>query len=203
MNISMPENSPYFIGKMAASTVDDASKHWVGGDGGPLVLLQASAAAQWQGAMGTEDDFSGAGENVIEVDAQDAHLYPANEVGFETDSDAAFFGGDYRIRRYDRDMLVLEDSEWAGRIFVLPTGAVGVVQVQCIVDDLPAAVQQVIDGEPERSGVFQMEDDGLRLMVGADTGTDSTYHYLDVPFAPGIKQWKRYEFELGWIYTLE
>ena len=203
MSNTMPENSPHFIGKMAASTAEDAPEHWVGGDGGPLIILQASAAALWQGAMGSEDDLSGAGEDVIEIDAQDAHLYPPDEVAFETDADAAFLCGNYITRRYDRDMLVLEDSEWAGRLFFLPSGAVGVVQVQCIVDDLPAAIQKALQSESERSGAFQMQDDGLRLMVGADTGTDSTYRYLDVPFSPGSKRWQRYEFDLGWIFIIK
>ena len=158
---------------------------------------------QWQGAEGSEDDFGGAGEDVIEIDAQDAHLYLPGEVAFETDSDAAFLCGNSLTRRYDRDMLVLEDSEWTGRVFVLPSGAVGIVQVQHVVDDLPTAIRQALDKEPEQSGMFEMQDDSLRLMVGADTGTNSTYRFVDIPFAPGVKRWKRYEFEFGWIYTLE
>ena len=198
-----PEDSPYFIGGMAASTVDDASEHWVGGDGGPLVLLQSSAAAKWQGSLGSEDDWSSAEDDVVEINAEEAHLYPPEEIGYESDSDAAFLGGDYLLRRYDRDMLVFEDSEWSGRLFVLPSGAVGIVQVQCIIENLPEVIQQVLQGEPERSGVFQMEDDSLKLVVAADTETDRDCRSLSISFAPGIKQWKRYEFDLGWIHTLE
>ncbi len=199
----VPENSPHFIGKMAASTEDDAPEHWVGGDGGPLIILQASAAVQWQGALGSEDDVGDNDEDIVAIDAHDAHLYAADEIAYSTDLDTAFLGGNYIIRRYDRDMLVLEDSEWTGRLFVLPSGAVGVVQVQCIVENLPEVIRQATQSEPEHSGVFEMQDDSLRLMVGADTGTDSSYRYLDVPFAPGVKRWKRYEFELGWIYIVE
>ena len=198
-----PEDSPYFVGRMAASTIDDAPEHWVGGDGGPLVLLQSSAAAKWQGALGSEDDWSGIGDDVVEINAEEAHLYPPEEIGYESDSDAAFLGGDYLLRRYSRDMLVLEDSEWTGRLFLLPGGAVGIVQVQCIVENLPEVIQQTLQGKPKQSGVFQMEDDSLRLMVGADTETDSVYRSLSIAFAPGVKQWKRYEFDLGWITTLE
>jgi len=189
---------------MVASTAEDDSKNWVGGDGGPLIVLQASAFPKWQGAVGSEDDLSDDGEDVIEISAEDAHLYAPGEVAFQTDSDAAFLCEDYFIRRYDRDMLVLEDSEWSGRFFLLESGGVGIVQVQCRIDNLPEVIQKALQAEPERVGLFQMQDETLRLMVGADTSEDSCgYGFSDVPLMPGNKQWKRYEFEMGWLFVIE
>lgn len=186
---------------MAASSAEDDDKNWVGGDGGPLVVLQSSAAVQWQGALGSEDDLSG-DDSVIEIDAESAHLYVPGEVAFENDNDAAFLCGDYVTRRYGRDMLVLDDSEWSGRLFLLPSGAVGVVQVQCRVENLPDAVSRAAQAEPEKSGPFHVQDGTLRLLVGADSGDGSVYGYSEVPVSPGVKRWSLHPFEYGSVFLL-
>ena len=204
MDIQILQAHPLFLGNMAAETAEDEDRNWVSGDGGPLVVLQASAVPKWQGAMGSEDGLSDDDEDVTEVNAEAAHLYPPGEVTFETDYDAACFCGDYVTRRYDLDMLVLEDSEWSGRFLLLESGGVGVVQVQCRIDNLPEAIEKALLTEPGRTGVFQMQAAGLRLMVGADTHEDCCgYGFSDVPVTPGGKHWKRYEFESGWLFVIE
>jgi hypothetical protein len=69
---------------------------WIQGDGGPTVVLQASAAARWQGAALFDDSLMSGGS-------------------VETDYDAICRceDGVTVIERYGWDMLVLSDSEWA------------------------------------------------------------------------------------------
>ena len=73
--MSNPNNSDL------ASKAADAI--WIGGDGGPLIVLQDHAAQQWQGASVLGD----------------------------SDYLAILAAEDYVIQRYSRDMIVLEDSE--------------------------------------------------------------------------------------------
>ncbi len=204
METELLKAHPLFLGNMANSTVDDDDKHWVGGDGGPLIVLQTSVIPQWQGAMGSEDDLSDDREELVDVSAEDAHLYAPGEVAYETDSDAAFLCGEYLTQRYGRDMLVLEDSSWSGRFFLFGLGEIGIVQVQCLTNNLPKLIQETLRTEPDQTGPFQMQDEGLRLMVGADTSEDACgYGFSEVLLMPGSKQWKRYETEWGWLFVIE
>ena len=177
------ENHPLFIGNMPASTEDDDPKHWVGGDGGPLVVLQSGAAAKWQGALDFDNSQMNGGSAA-------------------TDYDAVCSAEDYVIQRYDRDMLVLEDSEWSARMFLLPGGIVGVVQVTCIVENLPTVIEHLRTSRPERSLNFSVEDSSLRLLVGADDGAGEIYGFVDVPITPGMKRCDIYAFDEGDVYIL-
>ncbi len=150
--------------------------------------------------MGSQDEFS---DEAIEVDAADIHLYAQDEVGFDSDSEAAFLCGDYITQRYGRTMLVLEDSEWgSGRLFALPTGQVVVVQ-QCHIDpQLPDIVVRAGQAQPERSFAFKLEDTSLRLLVASDTGQGEVYGYMDVSAVPGEKRCDLYRFNDGLVLVL-
>ncbi len=161
----------------------------IGGDGGPLVLLQASAAAQWQGAIGFGDVLPN-GE-VVETD-------------YDILWDSSIAEGICVITLYDRDMLVLWDSEFgailrSSRVLSLPADTL--VLTMCYADEdwsdiLPALAECIWHGKPKRSLPFNMHDATLRLQVGADSADPSySYPHTDVPIVPGTKRCDIYWIE--------
>lgn len=153
---------------MADTLTQDDGK-WIGGDGGPLIVLQASAVSQWQGAADFNNSLMSGGS-------------------VETDYDVICQAGDYVIRHRDRDMLVLDDSEWSGQMLLLPSGGVAVVQGYSGSNGFADILARAAQAEPEQSSSFVVEDDALRLLVGADDGEGGLYGFVDVPVTSGIKR---------------
>ena len=106
------------------------------------------------------------------------------------------------MRRYERDMLVLSDSEWAGRMLALPSGQIKVVQSFYEADDLPNITERADQSEPSRSFAMVIDDDTLRLLVGAEDGDGSTYGNVEVPVRPGIKRCDVHVFDDGVVVTI-
>jgi RNAse (barnase) inhibitor barstar len=158
---------------------DDAC---VGGDGGPLVVLQATAIPQWQGARNFENSLMNGGN--VETD----YDIICNGQGTE---------GICVVNRYGRDLLALWDCEFGAtllppHLLLLPPDAL--VFTQCYPqDDLPDILPQILEHiqqrEPRQSLLFNVQDTMLRLQVGADGSEPSAvYGNLDIPVAPGIKR---------------
>ncbi len=151
----------------------------VGGDGGPLIVLQASAVAQWQGANDFDNSLMGGGNIETDYDVVCAH---------DT-------GG--VVTRYDREILVLWDSEF-GAGFLPPEplslSSDALVISLCFHPDdfaeiLPAIVERVGMGQPEQSSLFNIQDTMLRLQVAADNADPSyLYNFIDTPVTPGLRQ---------------
>lgn len=144
---------------------------FVGGDGGPMVVLQSHAVAKWQGAGATKEEF----ENSLIMGGY-----------IETDYDVICGTKERVIFRYERDMLVLEDSEWGAFIFVDEFGQIVVAQL--FSGDLFEHLEQIKQMEPSNSHSFDVKDTHLRLLVGAENGKGEIYGFKDVPIAPGKKQ---------------
>ena len=144
---------------------------YIGGDGGPMIVLQGGATSYWQGAANFDNSLMNGGQ-------------------IETDYDIICQGEDagYTIKRYGRDMLVLDDSEWGARIFALPSGAVAVVQQFGGNDDINLVLERVSRLRLSESFPMDVQDRTLRLLVGADDGNGSAYGYKDVPITLGRKR---------------
>ena len=141
------------------------------GDGGPMVVLQASAVSQWQGAADFDNSLM-------------------NNGNVETDYDVICQSEDtgYAIQRYNQDMLVLDDSEWGACIFTLPSGSVAVVQQFLGGDSVDVIMERVSKMRPSKSFTIDVQDTSLRLLVGAQDGRGGTYGHRDVPIIPGTKR---------------
>ncbi len=161
------------------------NRGWVQGDGGPLIVLQTSAAAHWQGAKEFDNSIMNGGS--IETD-YDVICECVEEVCL--------------MRRYDRDMLVLSDSEWQGRMFASPSGQITVVQSLYQDEEFPDITEWADQSEPSRSFSFAVEDAALRLIVGAGDGEGSTYGRVDTPITPGAKRCDVYTFNDGIVVTI-
>ncbi len=144
---------------------------FIGGDGGPMIVLQFKATAQWQGAGATKEDF----ENSLMMGGY-----------IETDYDVICNSTERVISRYERDMLVLEDSGWGAFLFVNETGQIVVAQL--FSGDLSEHLEQMNQMEPSSSYSFDVKDTNLRLLVGAEDGTGEIYGFKDVPIKPGQKR---------------
>jgi hypothetical protein len=153
-------------------------KEYVAGDGGPLVVLQALAVPKWQGAADFDNSLMNGGT-------------------VETDYDVICDCKTNHLERYGRDMLVLNDSEWAGRMFALPSGDVVVVQHFYVSDELPSISERIAQYPPKRTFPMKVEDASLRLLVGADEGASPTrvYGHQDVAIAPGMKRCELHTFD--------
>lgn len=168
----------------------DNDKVCVGGDGGPLIVLQAAAIPQWQGAANFDNSIMGGGDVETDYDVICENLL-ADEFGV--------------VSRYGREMLVLWDSENGAmtlppHMFGLAPGTV--VVTYCYTDAdlthiLPHMVERVARGGAERAVPFHIQDITLRLQVGADGGDDAAYSYehLDIPALPGVRQCDVYLFD--------
>tara|TARA_R110002072_G_scaffold86855_3_gene196076 strand:+ start:225 stop:581 length:357 start_codon:yes stop_codon:yes gene_type:complete len=84
---------------------------WVQGDGGPVILLQEGAIPLWRGAADFERSLLEGGDLETDYDV----ICEAPELS--------------AIRHHERDMLVLSDCSWHARLFALPGGEVGVLQI--------------------------------------------------------------------------
>ena len=143
----------------------------VGGDGGPLIVLQASAVSQWQGASDFDHSLMNGGS--IETD-YDIICNCAHEIDVVT--------------RYDRDILVLWDSEWGAHIFPQPNGDIFIIQGCWEAEDMLDFPDLSNLGTARRSFPIQIQDTSVRLLVGADGGAGETWQYYDAPVSPGAKQ---------------
>lgn len=140
------------------------------GDGGPAVVLQASAALRWTGA----GDF----KNSLMIGGSG-----------DTDYDVicACADGVTVITRYDRDMLVLSDSEWETCFASAANADVAVVQWFGSDSEVDALIGRLTAAPPSTSARFVMRDATLRLVVGADDGDGAMYGFSEVAIAPGEK----------------
>lgn len=161
------------------------SERWVQGDGGPLIVLQDSAATQWQGAIDFDNSIMNGGS--IETD-YDIICECVEEVCL--------------ISRYDRDMLVLSDSEWPGEMFASPSGRVTVVQSFYQDDRLDDITKRADQDKPLRSFLFAVKDTALRFIVGADDGGGSIYGRGETPIIPGLKRCDVYAYEDSVVVTI-
>lgn len=145
--------------------------NFIGGDGGPMVVLQASAASQWQGASDFENSLMGGGNIETDYDI----ICESEEKG-------------RLIKRYNRDMLVLADSEWGAYISALPSGAVAIVQQFKGDKGIDKIIESTTHKHPSKSFTLDIKDQSLRLLVGADDGKGDTYGYKDVAIAAGARR---------------
>lgn len=148
------------------------SNDFIGGDGGPMVVLQASATSKWQGASDWDNSLMEGGYVETDYDV----ICETNELG-------------RLVQRYNRDMLVLDDSSWGARIYTLTSGATAIVQRYGEgAETTESVVERVTKSRPSKSFQMNVQDSSLRLLVGADDGKGTLYGYKDVPIEPGIKQ---------------
>lgn len=143
---------------------------FIGGDGGPMIVLQASATSKWQGAADFDNSLMSGGN--IETDYD---VICQSKTGSS-------------IKRHGRDMLVLDDSEWGAYIFPLPSGEVAIVQQFQGDDNVSALVERVRRKHPTRSFSMNVQDTSLRLLVGAEDGHGKIYGYKDVTIMSGKKR---------------
>jgi hypothetical protein len=155
-----------------------SEKEYVAGDGGPLVVLQVSAIPKWHGAADFDNSLMNGGT-------------------VETDYDVICDCKTNHLERHGREMLVLNDSEWAGRMFALPSGDVVVVQHYYVSDALPSISDRIAQSPPNHTFPMKVEDTSLRLIVGADEGASPTpvYGHQDVPIVPGMKRCDVHTFD--------
>lgn len=142
---------------------------WIGGDGGPLVVLQATAAAAWRGAEQFEESLTGGGT-------------------IENDYDLVCQAEGHRARRHGRDLLVLDDSSWSARMLRLTDGTVIVEQAYYADEASPNVLDRLAAVPPRDTFAIEVEDDRLRLVVGADDGDGAEYGAAEVSITPGRKR---------------
>ena len=158
---------------------------WIQGDGGPAVVLQTTAALQWQSAA----DF-------------DNSLMSGGNVETDYDVICQCEEGVTVLERYSRDMLVLEDSEWAACF--APSTANDVIIVQWFGSDseLGELVSRLTAAPPSKTLGFTMRDTALRLMVGADDGSGGMYGFSEVKVSPGQKVCEVYRSDEAQVVVL-
>jgi hypothetical protein len=107
----------------------------------------------------------------------------------ETDYDVICKCGDgvTAIDRYDRTMLILSDSECATRF--MPEKKDEVILLQWFGSDSEpeALVDRLTASPPDQSFPFNMVDNALRLLVGADDGNGGIYGFIEIEMPPGDK----------------
>ncbi len=153
-----------------AAPVDKKDIKWIQGDGGPLVVLQRNAAARWQGAANFDKSLMQGGNVETDYDA----ICRCND-------------GINVIKRYQRDMLVLSDSEWAACFVSADMGEVAVIQWFGSDSSLDEMVRHLTAAPPSAKLHFTMVDTALRLLVGADDGKSATYGFCEINVEPGEK----------------
>ncbi|HLW67038.1 MAG TPA: Imm21 family immunity protein [Gemmataceae bacterium] len=159
--------------------------NWIRGDGGPLVCLQKSAALQWRGAS----DF----DNCL-----------MNGGSVETDYDVICRRKDSVtvMKRYDRDFLVLDDSEWDACFVPSPKADAVIVQVygsDCEPDEI---VERLTACHPTRTFPFVIHDTAIRLLVGADNGDGSVWGLAELAVTAGEKACHVYQSEEAQVILL-
>jgi hypothetical protein len=159
--------------------------NWIRGDGGPLVCLQTSAAQQWRGAS----DF----DNCL-----------MNGGSVETDYDVICRRKDSVtvMKRYDRDMLVLDDSEWDACFVASPKAAAVIVQVYGSDSAPDEIVRRLSARPPTRILQFEMRDTAIRLLVGADNGDGSVWGLREHAVTVGEKACYVYRSEEAQVILL-
>ena len=158
---------------------------WISGDGGPVVLLQAQAVPCWRGAA----DFS-------------SSLMAGGSVETDYDVICACPDGVTRLHRHGRDMLVLSDSEWPAAF--VPCAGVECAVLQSFGSDSPpeALVARLAQTAPREVLRLEVQDERLRLLVGADDGEGGSYGYAEVTLAPGEKECRVYLTEEALLVVL-
>jgi len=159
----------------------------IGGDGGPLIVIQQGAVSKWQGAANFENSLMNGGT-------------------IETDYDVICEIGDAKIpallHRHDRDMLVFTDSEWSGGIFTLGPSIVIVQFYYYDEGALPDIVERARKSDPADSFDFLALDSTMRLQVGADDGGAENYGFAEVSVVPGKMRCNTYRFDDGIVALL-
>jgi hypothetical protein len=147
---------------------DERNVKWIAGDGGPLVVLQQSAALQWEGA---------------------ARFGLTQRESVETDYDAICRCNDgvSVIRRHGRDSLVLSDSEWQACFVPTNIGEVAVIQWFGSDSSFEQLVRRLRATRPSATLPFTVMDTTLRLLVGADDGNGAAYGFSELSVEPGEK----------------
>ncbi len=153
----------------------------VGGDGGPLVILQASAVLEWQGANNWDNSVMNGG--IVETD-------------YDVVCNDELLHGGCVLNYRGRDMLVLWQCEFGGRLLepsLLMLSSDSILITNCMVDEngVPfiSEFKKLLDDKPYSSQRLLIQDNMLRLQVGADGSVPSQeYGYIDVPIMPGAKQ---------------
>jgi len=158
---------------------------WVQGDGGPIVVLQASAATAWRGAAGTDPR-------------------PRGGSAVETDYDAIgrCDDGVTVLERHGRAMLVLSDSSWPARFVSSPRGEVVIAQPIGVDESPDAWVAKVTSRPPAETRTLTLLDDRLRLLVGADDGAGGTYGFAETRVTPGEKACEVWWSREGFVVVL-
>jgi|SRR5579871_402718 len=153
----------------------------IAGDGGPLVVLQSSAALQWQGVGDSENSLMNSGE-------------AETDYGFICDSQDSEV---CVVTRYSRDMLVLWDSEYgmsllSSELLSLASDVL-IITMGYYPDDLPSILPEIREclrrGKPDLSLPFHIQDTILRLQVGVFGSQDlDLTDYRDIPVVPSRKR---------------
>jgi hypothetical protein len=152
------------------------NENWIAGDGGPIVILQSGALPFWKGATNFDQSIMNGGS-------------------LETDYDVICGCDNHHTYRYNRDMLVLDDSEWSARIFRLENGTIIVEQSYYMSEEFPNVVQQVAQTQPKQTFSITIEDNRLRLLVGADSADGNLYGFSEIDIVPGLKRCDVYSFD--------
>ncbi len=148
--------------------MNEKNVNWIRGDGGPLVVLQESAALRWKGAAG----FG---------------LMQGGNVETDYDVICRCNDGINVIQRHGRDMLVLSDSEWKACFVPASVGEVALIQWFDSDSSLDELVGRLTAAPPSATLNFTMMDTALRLLVGADDGKGATYGFSELKVRPGEK----------------
>lgn len=143
---------------------------WISGDGGPLIILQKSVCAYWQDASDFENSKMNGG--AIETDY--------DKICQCTDSVTV-------LNCYDHDMIVLTDSEWAGRFYPSDANEAIVIQSFGAGDNIHQIVNRCRNDQPTKLKDFVLKDQTMRLLVGAESGDAEEYGYAEITITPGKK----------------
>jgi hypothetical protein len=152
------------------------NENWIAGDGGPIVILQSGALPNWKGAADFDQSIMNGGS-------------------LETDYDVICNCDNHHIYLHNRDMLVLDDSEYSARILRLDSRTIMVEQVYYISEEFQNVVQQVVQAQPKQTFSITIKDDHLRLLVGADSADGNLYGFSEIDIAPGPKRCDVYSFD--------
>ncbi len=142
---------------------------WIGGDGGPLVVLQAKTASAWRGADRFEESLTGGGT-------------------LENDYDVACSADGHKAMRHGQDFLVLDDASWPARMLRAADGTVVIEQAYYEDEQAPRLLDRLAALSPQTTFEIDVQDDRLRLLVAADDGDGKGHGSAEVTISPGLKQ---------------
>lgn len=142
---------------------------WIGGDGGPLVVLQTKAASAWRGANRFEESLTGGGT-------------------LENDYDVACAADGHKATRHGQDFLVLDDASWPARMLRASDGTIVIEQAYCEDDQAAGLLDRLAALSPQVTFEIDVQDDRLRLLVAADDGDGKDHGAAEVSISPGLKQ---------------